>query len=381
MGSYISDPPHPQLYLETPCIPSPELSRIAGCNIYLKLENLQPSGSFKSRGIGHLMSQAFLKSGSSLLGSQPHFYCSSGGNAGLACAEAARTLRQPCDVFVTSLTPSHVVSKLTTLGATAHRVGNSWPEADAACREAMKASPCGVYVPPFDHPLLWEGHATLVDELATLEKKGLLLGSGSFDAIVCNVGGGGLLNGVMEGIERNYGISRGLGRRPVVLALETEGTDSLAASIKAREHVTIPAITSIATSLGAPRVSEMTYQWAQNCDVPITAPAHVGGIRGGERTRLVSAVVSDAEAVSACVKFLDDARMLVEIACGATISSAYKAKSLLRPALAPNLDNESWAKLNVVLVVCGGSNISTDMLAVYRAQFQGSHMEDLSVVC
>ncbi|KAI0192191.1 tryptophan synthase beta subunit-like PLP-dependent enzyme [Astrocystis sublimbata] len=338
MGSYISDPPHPQLYLETPCIPSPELSRIAGCNIYLKLENLQPSGSFKSRGIGHLMIAA-------------HFYCSSGGNAGLACAEAARTLRQPCDVFVTSLTPSHVVSKLTTLGATAHRVGNSWPEADAACREAMKASPCGVYVPPFDHPLLWEGHATLVDELATLEKKGLLLGSGSFDAIVCNVGGGGLLNGVMEGIERNYGISRGLGRRPVVLALETEGTDSLAASIKAREHVTIPAITSIATSLGAPRVSEMT------------------------------AVVSDAEAVSACVKFLDDARMLVEIACGATISSAYKAKSLLRPALAPNLDNESWAKLNVVLVVCGGSNISTDMLAVYRAQFQGSHMEDLSVVC
>ncbi|RYC59047.1 hypothetical protein CHU98_g7157, partial [Xylaria longipes] len=78
MGSYIPD--LPKLHIETPCIPSPELSRAAGCNIYLKLENLQPSGSFKSRGIGRLMSESLLSSGTG----RAHFYCSSGGNAGLA---------------------------------------------------------------------------------------------------------------------------------------------------------------------------------------------------------------------------------------------------------------------------------------------------------
>ncbi len=54
----------------------------AGSNIYLKLENLQPSGSFKSRGVGNLMFRAAKASSQDDI----HFYCSSGGNAGLACA-------------------------------------------------------------------------------------------------------------------------------------------------------------------------------------------------------------------------------------------------------------------------------------------------------
>lgn len=47
MGSIATEPPKP--WIETPLIHSIPLSRAAGCNIYLKLENLQPSGSFKSR--------------------------------------------------------------------------------------------------------------------------------------------------------------------------------------------------------------------------------------------------------------------------------------------------------------------------------------------
>ncbi|KAI1827894.1 tryptophan synthase beta subunit-like PLP-dependent enzyme [Xylaria intraflava] len=393
MGSYVTDPP--KLYVETPCIPSPELSRAAGCNVYLKLENLQPSGSFKSRGVGTLMSQALLSSSSG----HAHFYCSSGGNAGLACAEAARSLRQPCDVFVSMLTPDHVLAKLAALGATPHRTGYSWPEADAGCRAAMARDAVGVYVPPFDHPLIWQGNASLVDELAALEGKGFFAAdpdsTGVIDVIVCNVGGGGLLNGVMEGVERNYGSSpvpsgaaAGLrdgnpGRRPAVLALETAGADSLAASIRAGSHVALPGITSIATSLGAPRVAEQTYRWAELCNATTFAstpdsdfassptPTRPGAHEAvnANTTRLVSAVVSDAEAVSACAKFLDDARLLVEVACGATLSSAYESKTLLRAAFGRDLDDESWARMNVVLVVCGGSNISMDMLAKYRVKF------------
>ncbi|KAI0457971.1 tryptophan synthase beta subunit-like PLP-dependent enzyme [Xylaria acuta] len=390
MGSYVPD--LPKLHIETPCIPSRELSRAAGCNIYLKLENLQPSGSFKSRGIGRLMARSLLSSSSSSSGGggRAHFYCSSGGNAGLACAEAARALRQPCDVFLPSLAPEHVLAKLAALGAAPHRAGDVFPEADARCREVAAADPEGVYISPFDHPLIWDGHATLVDELAALETNGFFpseegsggsVGGGRIDAIVCSVGGGGLLNGVMEGIERNYAIIPGGRRRrrsrPTVLALETVGADSLAASIRAGSHVTIPAITSVATTLGAPRVSEQTYRWAEMCGATVftpgkpkpPAPAAAAAAANAKPPRLINAVVSDAEAVSACARFLDDARLLVEVACGATLSSAYNAETLLRAALAPDADDESWARMNVVLVVCGGSGISMDMLARYRAKF------------
>ncbi|KAI1733643.1 tryptophan synthase beta subunit-like PLP-dependent enzyme [Xylaria scruposa] len=362
MGSYTPD--LPRLWIETPCIPSRELSRATGCNIFLKLENLQPSGAFKSRGIGHLMSQSLLSSSTG----RAHFYCSSGGNAGLACAEAARTLGQPCDIFVTLPTPPHVVARLAALGATAHRVGNTWPEADARCREALASDSNGVYIAPFNHPLIWDGHATLVDELAALEGTGFFPGDGGVDAIVCNVGGGGLLNGVMEGVERNYAAAAAASdRRPTVLALETEGAASLAASVRAGSHVTLPAITSIATTLGAPRVSERTYRWAETCGATLFTPKSTPG--GIQSKRLISAVVSDADAVEACARFLDDARLLVEVSCGATIASAYRAETLLRPALAPDADDESWARMNIVLVVCGGSNISMDMLAKYRVKF------------
>lgn len=382
MGSFVPD--LPKLHRETPCIPSLELSRVAGCNIYLKLENLQPSGSFKSRGIGALMGRALGASGRGRV----HFYCSSGGNAGLACAEAARTLGQPCDVFLWSMTPDNVLAKLASLGATPHRAGKGWPEADAFCRAAVAADPEGVYVPPFDHPSIWAGNSTVVDELAAIEAQGFFDRedgtAGAVDAIVCSVGGGGLVNGVMAGIERNYGSTTTTSRgRPAVLAVETLGADSLAASIRAGDHVTLPEVTSVATTLGAPRVSEQTYWWAQTCKAPTIAltnnskqqPAIAAAVAAAtaittpETTRLVSAVVSDADAVSACVRFVDDARVLVEPACGATLASAYAGPTALRAAIAPHADDESWARTNVVLVVCGGSGISMDMLAGYRARF------------
>ncbi|KAI0514377.1 tryptophan synthase beta subunit-like PLP-dependent enzyme [Xylaria bambusicola] len=375
MGSFVPD--LPKLHMETPCIQSQELSRAAGCNIYLKLENLQPSGSFKSRGIGTMMSRALLTSSSG----RAHFHCSSGGNAGLACAEAARTLRQPCDVFLSAPTPDIVMEKLAALGATPHRAtSGAWPEADALCRAAVESNPDGVYVPPFDHPSVWDGNSTIVDELASLEAKGFFSGNGDgngvVNAIVCSVGGGGLLNGVMEGIERNYGSPR-----PAVLAIETSGADSLAASIRAEQHVSLPGITSVATTLGAPRVSAQTYQWAQRCNAstftllspqsssPLTKPSPTKRSPEHSQTRLTSAVVSDAAAVSACARFLDDARFLVEVACGATLSAAYNSQALLRVALAPDADDASWARTNVVLVVCGGASISFDMLAKYREKF------------
>ncbi|KAI1632815.1 tryptophan synthase beta subunit-like PLP-dependent enzyme [Biscogniauxia mediterranea] len=379
-----SSAPRPQnLYIETPCIPSPALSRVAGCNIFLKLENLQPSGSFKSRGIGTMMYRAMLLASSSSGPGSPsspgssdssdvHFYCSSGGNAGLAAVAAAAQLGRPCTVVVPAPTPARVVARLRRRGAAAvHQVGADWAAADAHLRSALLArDPRGVYVPPFDHADIWDGVSTLVDELVLCGVSSSSSSSSqSIDAIVCSVGGGGLLNGIMEGVARNFPTGSSSSQVvPTVLALETRGAHSLAAAVAARELVTLPAIDSVATSLGARRVSARSLEWAL----------------GSPPGRLAHAVVDDAAAARAAARFADDERMLVEAACGATLAAAYEdGGRLLREALGfgdaaaaaaaaagpERREEEEWRAKNVVLVVCGGNNVSLEVLAGYVEKY------------
>ncbi|KAI1214647.1 pyridoxal-phosphate dependent enzyme [Annulohypoxylon truncatum] len=350
MGSCAPEQPEPQnLWIETPCIPSAPLSRAAGCNIFLKLENLQPSGSFKSRGIGYMMQQAMLGKHTSNV----HFYCSSGGNAGLACATAAAILRQSCTIVVPLTTKAHMIDKMRLLGAKVHQVGSNWALADAHMRSELLAhDPAGVYVPPFDHPDIWEGASTIVDELVNQVKP---YNVSQIDGIICNCGGGGLLNGIMTGVEKNFP-SPHQKSKPKVLAVETLGADSLNASVLAGHLVTLPAITSIATSLGATRVSEESFRWTQ------------------EASYLSSLVVSDAEAVAGTLRFADDARMLVEVACGATIATVYNG-DLRRVLGGEGLTDEEWRGKNVVVVVCGGSNVSLEALRAWEEEFGVREMD------
>ena len=75
-------------------------------------------------------------------------------------------------------------------------------------------------------------------------------------------------------------------------------------------------------------------------------------------------VLTDADAARACCRFADDERLLVELACGASIAVCYDGR--LRNIL-PHLTPES----KVVIVVCGGSNISLGTLVDYRQKFGG----------
>src|SRR5271168_830552 len=79
-------------WIKTPCIASESLSAAAGCQVFAKLDLLQPSGSFKIRGVGNMIWQTVQRFADP---SRPlHFYSSSRGNAGLAAATAAKRLGQ-----------------------------------------------------------------------------------------------------------------------------------------------------------------------------------------------------------------------------------------------------------------------------------------------
>lgn len=310
-------------WIETPLVESACLSRAAGCRIFLKLENVQPSGSFKSRAMGnqilsHLRNPEYAN--------RPvHFYASSGGNAGLAAVCAARSLGYPCTVVVPVSTKPLMIEKLQAAGAAGViRHGSNFFEAGSYMKDVIMKDTSGdeenvakIALHPFDNEPIWQGNSTIIDELekqlpppANAEEEEVYRGRAlPLDAVMCSVGGGGLLNGLVMGIEkRRPKKQHGPSPSPInLIAIETDGTDSLAAAIAKNSLVSLPSITSQATSLGAIRVSETTFQYA------VAPPPGI---------KVHSAVLTDAEAARGCLRLADDERILVELACGVCIETA-----------------------------------------------------------
>jgi L-serine/L-threonine ammonia-lyase len=289
------------LHIETPLFESSVLSALTGRAVWLKLEALQPPGSFKIRGVGHACRE-YARRGAT------RFISSSGGNAGLAVAYAGRCLSVPVVVVVPETTTERAKALICREGAEVIVHGASWQEANALAQSMLTDS--DAFLHPFDDPLLWQGHASMIDEV---KRAGVVP-----DAVVLSVGGGGLLSGVAEGLGRN-----GWDDVPIVAA-ETAGADSFAQSIDAGERVELPGITSLATSLGARKVCEQAFRWSRERPVR-------------------SVVVSDKAAVSACRRFVDDHRIVTEPACGASLAVMYDNL--------PVLENSE----SVLVVVCGGT--------------------------
>lgn len=298
-----------KLHIVTPLIESMTLSRHLEVPVFLKMEALQPSGSFKNRGMGNICSSYAQRAFKGLVSS-------SGGNAGLAVAYSGRKLGLRVNVIVPETTNALMMEKIRLEGAHVTVHGKSWDEADIKAREMASQEGLG-YVSPFDDPLIWEGNATLVEELV---QSGCRPG-----AIVLSVGGGGLLCGVVQGLHK-----AGWHDVPVI-AVETEGAASFHAAIQAGKLVTLDKIDTLATSLGAKRVAQAAFDWSK-------------------KHRIISQLVSDQQAVKACLKFADEQRVLVEPACGAALAVAYDKLPVLK------------GYSSILVVVCGGNGVSLKLL-------------------
>ena len=300
------------LSINTPLLESLSLSQLNHTRVWLKMEALQPSGSFKMRGIGHACETHVARGAKRLISS-------SGGNAGLAVAYAGRKLGVPVIVVVPETTSERARHLLGLEGAEVRVQGKSWAEANQLALSLVTEQ--DAFVHPFDDPLLWEGHASMIDEVVAAGLRP--------DAVVLSVGGGGLLSGVDEGLLRN-----GLDNVPV-FTVETEGMASYRAALEAGKPVPLTTLSGIATTLGARQVCQRAYDVTQH--------------------RLVFPyTVSDGEAVKACLRFLDDQRVLVEPACGAALALLYQQQ----PALREYQD--------ILVIVCGGSTATTASLQAFN---------------
>ena len=297
------------LHVHTPIWESSPLSTALDALVLLKMEALQPTGSFKIRGIGHAC-QVKCEAGAHRLVS------SSGGNAGYAVAYAGRKLGVDVTVVVPKTTPMWMREIIQRENALVIERGESWDDSHTYAAE-LAGQRGTAYIHPFDDPSIWSGHASIIDEIVHDGLKP--------DAIVLSVGGGGLLCGVLEGLHRVGWIDI-----PVITA-ETEGAASFAASVEAGHLVTLDKIESLATTLGARTVASEALAWTH-------------------RHLIVPWTVSDRAVVDACVRFADDHRVLVEPACGAALSAIYSRASLLD------------GLKRVMVIVCGGAGVSLSLL-------------------
>lgn len=206
-------------------------------NLTFKLENLQVTGSFKPRGaLNRILSHPALPSAG--------LVAASGGNHGLAVAYAAKRLGLPCEIFLPTIAPQIKRAQLAALGAQVTIVGDVFVESLAAA-DARAESTGALSVHAFNHPDVVAGQGTIAAELEEQAP--------DLDTVLVAVGGGGFIGG----------IATWYGSRTRVIAVEPEGSPTLARAREAGHPVDIATGGLAADSLGCRRIGEIGFEIAQ----------------------------------------------------------------------------------------------------------------------
>jgi len=287
----------------------------AAADIYLKLENLQPIGSFKIRGAGNVM----LKTPRERLANG--VYTASAGNMAQGVAWCARKMGIPCHVVVPDSAPSNKLDAIERLGAEIIKVSfDDWWRVIVTHRYPDLD---GMFVHPVSNPDVIAGNGTIGLEI--------LEDLPEVDTVLVPFGGGGLSCGIASGL-------RVLAPKTEVYACEVETAAPFAASLE----------------LGKPAETEHT-------------PTFIDGIGGKSvleemwpmaRALLAGSLVSTLEEVAAAIKLLAERAHIVAEGAGATPVAA---------ALSGDGEGEGEGEGgNVVCVVSGGNIDVTKLQTILR---------------
>ena len=285
------------------------LSEHLGTNVFVKLEMFQKTGSFKIRGaFNKLLSLSSEELANGVV-------AVSGGNHAQAIAHAASVLGLDAVVLMPESTPQNYVDATRGYGA---RVELAPTIAEAFAAADRYRSEGRVFVHPFDDEVVMAGQGTLGLEIFEDLPE--------VTDVLVSIGGGGLMSGVAAALKA---------RKPDVKiwGVETVGADAMSQALAAGHPVTLPAITSIAKTLGAPAVSDATLGAAQEYLESVT-------------------VVTDASAVTALKFILERLKVLTEPAASCTLAAAEKLRADLGS--------------HVVLILCGGNLALNDLCSYPR---------------
>ncbi|MDX8030807.1 serine/threonine dehydratase [Lentzea sp. BCCO 10_0856] len=244
---------------------------VDGRPLVLKLEHLQLTGSFKIRGaVNKLLSL-----------NVSEVVTASGGNHGIAVAQAAQLLGAHATVFVPVTAPETKTKRIEALGAKLIRHGTTYAEAALAARDFGPA-----YIEAYNDRTVIEGQSTVTQEIVE--------DAPEVDTIYVAVGGGGLIAGAA--------LASG-GRH--IIAVEPETCCAMHNALAAGEPVDSEVKSVAADALGATRAGELSLEILQQHNV-------------------TSALVSDEEILAARDRLWADFRLAVEPAGAAAFASFLK---------------------------------------------------------
>lgn len=263
----------------------------------LKLEYLQPPGSFKARGAANnLLARDVPDVG---------VVAASGGNHGVAVAWAAQRFGHPAHIFVPEIAAPAKVERLHAFGAAIHVEGEVYRDAQVAA-ERHRSDTGAMEVHPYDSPVTLSGAGTMAAELDE-QCPGI-------DTVLVACGGGGLAAGV----------GAWFGNRVQIVIVEGEQTPTLHRALQAGHPVDVEVSGVTADALGATRVGELPFS--------VLAPLD-----------LVSVLVSDADVMAARASLWRELRIASEP------SAATTAAALLAGAYRPRPGER------LAVVICGAN--------------------------
>lgn len=293
---------------QTPLEHSPFFSEQTGANVWLKLENLQLTGSFKLRGaFNKLLSLTAEERAQGAV-------AASSGNHGAACAWAMSKLKVRGTIFVPEQTSSVKVDAIRRAGADVEFFGTDGLDTELHARE-FAAQQGMQYLSPYNDPAVIAGQGSCGVEIARQTTR--------LDALLVAVGGGGLIAGAGGFLRSAFPALEVIGCQPAASAVMAE-------SVRSGTLLDLPS---------APTLSDGT----------------AGGIESGSITfdlcrEIVSdfVLVSEEQIAAAMRDYMDAHHQLLEGAAGVALAGLRKKATELRGK-------------NVVVIICG-ANISRDTL-------------------
>lgn len=228
---------------KTPLMEAAALAKpLTDAKLWLKLECLQVTGSFKARGATNKLlttPREALARG---------VVTASGGNHGLATAYAARLAGVAATVFVPTNVAPVKVEKLKRFGATVNVIGSVWNETNEYAI-AFAKSTNAVYFHPFADPAVLAGQGTLAIEL--------LAENPDLDAVLIAIGGGGLISGMSVALKALKPSIRIIGIEPV-------GCPTFHASIAAGKVVRLPQVTTRVATMACAETDRDVFEMSRH---------------------------------------------------------------------------------------------------------------------